>query len=59
MVVAIPLSSSSEKEDDIVSGGDEVETACVDKKTFATSRQGKMKMPKSLQVNSNGHEEMR
>jgi hypothetical protein len=58
VVVAMPLSSSSEKEDDVISGDQEEETAFV-AKTFATTRQSRIKMSKSLQVSSNGHEEMR
>ena len=57
----MPLSSSSEKEDadDVISGHQEEETAFVANKTFSTSRQGRIRIPKSLQVNSNGREEMR
>jgi hypothetical protein len=44
VVVTMPLSSSSEKEDDVISGGDhrEQETAFVVTQT-------RLKMPKSLQ----------
>ena len=57
----MPLSSSSEKEDadDVISGHQEEETAFVANKTFSTSRQAMIRIPKSLQVNSNGREEMR